>query len=164
MCLDITVPECIFSECSWAVFWMLAQHAFRFSSNKREKWGASAISTEISMNGQILSMRKERKTQAFGFNQHVSIRSSLHHCLLSPVYFDLRKSSWRAKSFNLNKVTVKFGPSLTARRASDLWVALSESQWRGAGRKQGSAGALFLQSLVMNSWVEEESSLSQGLQ
>lgn len=157
MCLDITVPEYNFSECSWAVSWMVAQHAFRFSSNKREKWGASAISTETSMNGQILSMRKEKKTQAFGFNQRISIGRSLQHCLLSPVYFDLQTSGWRAKSFNPNKVTVKLGPSLTANRASDLRVVLSESQWRGAGRTHRSAGALSLQSLVMNSWVEEES-------
>lgn len=157
MCLPITVPEYIFSECSWAVFWMVAQHAFRFSSNKREKWGASAMSTETSMNGQILSMRKEKKTQAFGFNQHISTGSSLHHCLLSPVYFDLQTSSWREKSFNPNKITVKLGPSLTASRASDLWVALSEGQWRAMGRERGSAGALSLQSRVMNSWVEEES-------
>lgn len=47
MCLDITVPEYIFSECSWAVFWRAAQHASRFRSNKREKWDASALTQLI---------------------------------------------------------------------------------------------------------------------
>lgn len=103
MCLDITVSEYIFSECSWAVFWRAAQHASRFRSNKREKWGALAMPTETSMNGQILSMRKEKKTQAFGLNQCVSIGSSLHRCLLSPVYFDLQKGFEEQKALTQTK-------------------------------------------------------------
>lgn len=45
MCLHITIPEHISSECSWAVCWMVAQCAFRFSSNKGKRWGASNTST-----------------------------------------------------------------------------------------------------------------------
>lgn len=60
MCLHVTVPEYIFSECSWAVFWMVAQHASRFSSNKREKWGASAMSTETPWMAKSSAWEKRR--------------------------------------------------------------------------------------------------------
>lgn len=146
----------IFTECSWAVCWMVAQCASRFSSNKGEKWGASAMSAEKCMNGQILSMRKEKKTQAFGLNQRVSFGSSLKHCLAVPYLLWPQPSGWRAETFKPKKVSVKRGPSLAASAAPALWVALSKSKWRGAGRNEGSTGAASLQSLVTSSWEEEE--------
>lgn len=154
MFLDIMIPDHVFSECSWAVCWMVAQCASRFSWNKGEKWGASVMSTEKCMNGQILSMRKKKKTQAFGLNQRVSIGSSPMEAV--PYLLWPHSSGCRAKTFDPNKVSVKLCPSLTPSAAPAIWVALSESQQRGAGRKQGSTFAVSLQSLVMNLWVKEE--------
>lgn len=67
-----------------------------------------------------------------------------------------QSSDWRAKAFNPHKVSVKFALSLAPSAASALWVILSKSQQRGAGRKQGSTDAVSLQPPLINPWVEEE--------